>query len=106
MLAQAILANPSSGINLKGILVGNGAVATGDWYEGGLVAQRMQHAYNHGLFSDSLKAVIDAACNPNWVNRSSDCNAALNTMADQVRCRAREGERRGSSSDCHLWIWW
>lgn len=36
MFAQAILAAPSSNVNLKGILVGNGAAATGDWCVGGI----------------------------------------------------------------------
>ena len=84
MLAAAILAAPGrGGLNLQGILVGNGAVATGDAYEGGLVQQRMQHAFNHGLFSPALKASIDAACT-NWTVRSPSCTALLGAMADQM----------------------
>lgn len=56
-----------------------------DWYEGGLVQQRMQHAFNHGLFAPSLKAQIDAACDPDWINRSDACQTLLGKMADQVR---------------------
>ena len=40
MLAAAVLAAPAGIAALKGIAVGNGAIATGDWYEGGLVQQR------------------------------------------------------------------
>ena len=84
MLAATVLAHPELGLNLKGVLVGNGAVATGDWYEGGLVQQRMQHAYNPGLFSTPLTAQIDTTCGTNWTSRSSACNALLDTMSAQV----------------------
>lgn len=87
MLAAAVLASNAAGtyprMNLRGILVGNGAVATGQWYEGGLTRQRMQHAYNHGLFSDALKARIDAACT-NWTAPPPACTQALGDMAAEV----------------------
>jgi carboxypeptidase C (cathepsin A) len=84
MFAAAILASPAAAaVPLKGVLVGNGAVATGDWYEGGLVRQRMEHAYAHGLFSPALKARIDAACT-NWTARPPACASALDEMADQM----------------------
>lgn len=99
MLAQAILALPSAFSSaaaqaqsqlksqLRGILVGNGAVATGDWYEAGLVQQRMEHAFSHGLFSPSLYAWIQANCTGNgssWLNRSAACDNALALMSDQM----------------------
>ena len=84
MFAQAILATPAAAnVNLQGILVGNGAVATGDWYEAILVQQRMEHAFAHGLFSAPLKAQIDAACT-DYVNPSAACSAALQTMSQQM----------------------
>lgn len=84
MFAAAILASPAAGtIPLKGILVGNGAAATGDWYEGGLVEQRARWQFQHGLFSPALMAALDSNCT-NWVNRSDACNGLLDEMAIQV----------------------
>lgn len=87
MLAAAVLASNAAGtyprMDLRGILVGNGAIATGHWYEGGLTRQRMQHAYNHGLFSDDLKARIDAACT-NWTAPPAPCSQALSDMAAEM----------------------
>jgi serine carboxypeptidase-like clade 1 len=84
MLAQAILASPqASSIALKGVLVGNGALKTSPVYEGGLVQQRMQHAYNHGLFSTPLYDSINAAC-VNYTAPSASCSSLLSTMAQQV----------------------
>ena len=67
MLAQKIVehnAQSSSGVAvpLEGILVGNGATATGDWYEGYLAGLRLEHQYVHGLFSEPLHAKIETTC--------------------------------------------
>ena len=82
-LARAVLAAGLS-TTLRGILVGNGAVATGTDYEAGLVRQRMEHAFAHSLFSIKTRAAIDAACDPDWVNRSPACSAALSQMSAEV----------------------
>lgn len=85
-LAQALLASPHAPLiaRLKGILVGNGALKTGNEYEGNLTFGRMQHAYNHGLFSAPLKRAIDAAC-VNWTSpRSAACEAALSQMGAEM----------------------
>lgn len=85
MFAQAILASSyASTIPLKGILVGNGAIATSPVYEATLVQQRMEHAFHHGLFSPSLKAQIDNACNPDWVNRTDTCNNFLQQYSNEM----------------------
>jgi len=81
MLAAAVLAAPAGIAPLKGVLVGNGAIATGDWYEGGLVQQRAQHAHNHGLVSSALWASLGAACGSNWTLRSPACDALLSDLA-------------------------
>jgi carboxypeptidase C (cathepsin A) len=46
-------------INLQGIMVGNGAIATGDWYEGWLTGLRTANAYAHGLYSQQLHEDIE-----------------------------------------------
>lgn len=84
MLAAAVLKDPVGIMPLRGILVGNGAIATGDWYEGGLVQQRAQHAFNHGLVSPPTWAAISAACGANWTLRSDACNAQLAIMATEM----------------------
>ena len=81
MLAASVLADPAGIAPLKGILVGNGAIATGDWYEGGLVQQRARHAYQHGLVSDALWASVGQACGANWTTRSPACDALLSDLA-------------------------
>jgi carboxypeptidase C (cathepsin A) len=85
-LARAILASGDAPLaaRLRGVLVGNGALKTADAYEGLLTQQRMQHASNHGLFSSTLRAQIDAAC-VNWTApRSAACDALLATQQQQV----------------------
>ena len=85
-LAQAILASGDARLvgQLKGILVGNGALKTADAYEGLLTQQRMLHASQHGLFSMTLRAQIDAACT-NWTApRAPACDALLATQQAQM----------------------
>ena len=78
-LAQAILASPHTSLiaQLRGILVGNGALKTSDEYEGVLVSQRTLHAFNHGLYSSSTRAKILGTC-LNWTApRDPACDALL-----------------------------
>ena len=49
-------------IVLEGMLVGNGAIATGDWYEGWLTELRMENAHNKGLLPPRLYAEIKSTC--------------------------------------------
>ena len=49
-------------INLEGMMIGNGAIATGDWYEGWLTQLRNRQAFAHGLFSPSLYAQVQKTC--------------------------------------------
>ena len=85
MMAAAILASPlAASIPLRGILVGNGAIATGAWYEAQLVEERAAHAYAHGLFSTRTHDAMTAACAPSWVNRSAACDAALAQMSTEI----------------------
>jgi carboxypeptidase C (cathepsin A) len=67
MLAQKIVEHNTESSNgmvvpLEGILVGNGATATGDWYEGYLTNLRINHLYAHGLFGEPLYASIQTEC--------------------------------------------
>eukprot|EP00040_Diaphanoeca_grandis_P016095 m.82913 g.82913 ORF g.82913 m.82913 type:complete len:497 (+) comp25571_c0_seq2:670-2160(+) len=69
MLAQRVVqhnADPKTSaadrVRLKGMLVGNGAIATGDWYEGWLTGLRNNQAFTHGLFSPQLRAEIVKTC--------------------------------------------
>ena len=85
-LAQAILESGDARLvgQLKGVLVGNGALKTADAYEGLLTQQRMLHASNHGLFSMALRAQIDAACT-NWTApRAPACDALLAQQQQQM----------------------
>ena len=49
-------------INVEGMMIGNGAIATGDWYEGWLTQLRNRQAFAHGLFSPSLYAHVQKTC--------------------------------------------
>ena len=49
-------------VRLVGMMVGNGAIATGDWYEGWLTGLRTKQAFQHGLFSPRLFGEITKAC--------------------------------------------
>ena len=85
-LAQAVLASGDARLigQLKGVLVGNGALKTADAYEGLLTQQRMLHASNHGLFSMALRAQIDATCT-NWTApRAPACDALLAQQQQQM----------------------
>ena len=85
-LAQAILASGDARLvgQLKGVLVGNGALKTADAYEGLLTQQRMLHASQHGLFSMTLRAQIDATCT-NWTApRAPACDALLAEQQAQM----------------------
>jgi hypothetical protein len=67
MLAKKIVEHNGEALSevtvpLKGILVGNGATATGDWYEGYLTGLRINHLYAHGLFAEPLHAKIHSTC--------------------------------------------
>lgn len=85
-LARAILESGDTALKaqLKGVIVGNGALKTSDVYEGHLTQQRMQHASNHGLFSMSLRAKIDATCKSWTAPRDPACDALLSQQANEV----------------------
>ncbi len=85
-LARAILQSSQTQLisQLKGVLVGNGALKTNDNYEGNLTKQRMQHAYNHGLFSSTLKKQIDSTCLNFTAPRTSACDALLQQQQDEI----------------------
>jgi carboxypeptidase C (cathepsin A) len=85
MFAAALLASSvPQKANLKGIFVGNGAAATGDWYEAGLVEQRFLHAFQHSLVSPATAGLVNATCSPSWLNRSDACNNALAQYATEM----------------------
>jgi hypothetical protein len=75
----------SGKINLVGIMVGNGAIATGDWYEGWLTRLRTENSFSHGLFSPALARQITAACkNYTKGHTTPECEALLNTVTNQT----------------------
>ena len=91
MLAQLVVRHNTAQvevgahINLQGILVGNGAIATGDWYEGWLQELRMEHLFAHGLFSPTLHGQIRATCtNFTKGSVSAECTALLAQMHNQT----------------------
>ena len=51
----AATAEIGAAIPLAGILVGNGAIATGDWYEGWLTGLRTANAFSKALYSPALR---------------------------------------------------
>lgn len=75
----------TSHINLKSIMVGNGAIATGDWYEGWLTGLRADNAFSHGLFSPRLKMQIKSSCtNYTKGHITEECQALLGKMAKET----------------------
>eukprot|EP00041_Stephanoeca_diplocostata_P006099 m.75550 g.75550 ORF g.75550 m.75550 type:complete len:501 (+) comp16176_c0_seq1:50-1552(+) len=93
MLALAILrsneqldeSSNERAISLRGILVGNGAIATGDWYEGWLTGLRTANLYAHGLFSPALEAEIQKVCTNYTKGVISDaCQKLLDTVTAQT----------------------
>jgi serine carboxypeptidase-like clade 2 len=85
-LARAILQSSQNQLisQLKGVFVGNGALKTNDNYEGNLTQQRMQHAFNHGLFSTSLKQQIEMTCLNFTAPRTPACDALLQQQQDEI----------------------
>jgi carboxypeptidase C (cathepsin A) len=68
-------------LNLAGVLVGNGAVATGAWYEDGLAVQRVDFLRAHALFPATLRAELQAACGDFSASpRPAACNDALRAV--------------------------
>ena len=68
-------------LNLAGVLVGNGAVATGAWYENGLAVQRVDFLRAHALFPATLRAELQDACGDFSASpRPPACNDALRAV--------------------------
>ena len=71
-------------IPLVGILVGNGAIATGDWYEGWLTGLRTANAFAKGLYSPTLREQIVKVCtNFTKGHVSAPCTALLARAATE-----------------------
>eukprot|EP00937_MAST-01D_sp_MAST-1D-sp2_P003484 g3484.t1 len=84
LLAQRLVASSAPlRRSLAGVLVGNGAVATGAWYEDGLAVRRTDFLAQHALFPASLHVRLRAACgNFTARPRPPACESALRAVAD------------------------
>eukprot|EP00039_Didymoeca_costata_P010663 m.144350 g.144350 ORF g.144350 m.144350 type:complete len:475 (+) comp14917_c0_seq4:46-1470(+) len=90
MLAQQIvkhnaLEEADMKIPIKGMLVGNGALATGDWYEGWLTKLRMENVYSKGLISPQYYKKITETCTNYSKNEiTPECQDLLNGIANRT----------------------